>query len=175
MFASLRYINTHHAYASIPTQPDQNPFPVANGASTIHADLSTTQSQPGPETQSALESSGGAGIDPGRTPQQQQSQPQQQQQQDAGIDTQPTPDPPAVFTSSLKELARDLVLKEQQIEFLVRVLPGIGTSEQQQTERIRVLEDEMRVVIAARQDAERRRDEAVGRVEELAGRCRRVV
>ncbi|KAK8217352.1 Mediator of RNA polymerase II transcription subunit 21 [Zalaria obscura] len=40
----------------------------------------------------------------------------------------PVPDSPEVFQAALRELARDLIMKEQQIEHLIGVLPGIVTS-----------------------------------------------
>ncbi|KAA6410017.1 MAG: Mediator subunit Med21 [Lasallia pustulata] len=52
----------------------------------------------------------------------------------------PRPDSPSTFAAAQRELAHDLVLKEQQNEYLISVLPGIGTSEKEQEERIRVLE-----------------------------------
>ena len=58
----------------------------------------------------------------------------------------PTPDSPRTFASRQRELARDLVIKEQQIEYLISVLPGIGSSEKEQEGRIRELEKELRVV-----------------------------
>jgi mediator of RNA polymerase II transcription subunit 21 len=54
------------------------------------------------------------------------------------------PDSPTTFASNQVQLARDLIIKEQQIEYLIQVLPGIGTSEKEQTERIRSLEVELR-------------------------------
>ncbi|KAL4910068.1 mediator complex, subunit Med21 [Aspergillus multicolor] len=58
----------------------------------------------------------------------------------------PRPDSPRTFAARQRELARDLVIKEQQIEYLISVLPGIGTSEQEQERRIRELEGELREV-----------------------------
>jgi mediator of RNA polymerase II transcription subunit 21 len=54
-----------------------------------------------------------------------------------------TPDPPALFSASQSELARDLVLKTKQIEVLVASLPGIGVSEQDQKDRLLKLEGEL--------------------------------
>lgn len=55
-------------------------------------------------------------------------------------------DAPRTFASRQRELARDLVIKEQQIESLISVLPGIGSSETEQEGRIRQLEGELRGV-----------------------------
>lgn len=54
------------------------------------------------------------------------------------------PDSPSTFTVNQVQLVRDLIIKEQQIEHLIKVLPGIGTSEQEQEERIRSLEKDLR-------------------------------
>lgn len=54
------------------------------------------------------------------------------------------PDSPTTFTANQLQLVRDLVIKEQQIEYLIKVLPGIGTSEKEQEERIRSLDKELR-------------------------------
>ncbi|KAL2851798.1 mediator complex, subunit Med21 [Aspergillus pseudodeflectus] len=56
----------------------------------------------------------------------------------------PRPDSPRTFAARQRELARDLVIKEQQIEYLVSVLPGTGSSEAEQEGRIRALEKELR-------------------------------
>ena len=58
----------------------------------------------------------------------------------------PEPDSPRTFARRQRELARDLIIKEQQIEYLISVLPGIGSSEAQQESRIRHLADELRAV-----------------------------
>ncbi|PLB55760.1 hypothetical protein P170DRAFT_506288 [Aspergillus steynii IBT 23096] len=58
----------------------------------------------------------------------------------------PAADSPRVFAARQRELARDLVIKEQQIEYLISVLPGIDSSEEQQERRIRELERELRGV-----------------------------
>jgi len=54
------------------------------------------------------------------------------------------PDSPKTFAANQLQLVRDLIIKEQQIEYLIKVLPGIGTSEREQEERIRSLEQELR-------------------------------
>ncbi|EAW14183.1 med21 domain-containing protein [Aspergillus clavatus NRRL 1] len=58
----------------------------------------------------------------------------------------PAPDSPRTFASRQRELARDLIIKEQQIEYLISVLPGIDSSEAEQEKRIRELEAELRGV-----------------------------
>lgn len=54
------------------------------------------------------------------------------------------PDSPTTFASNQVQLVRDLVVKEQQIEYLIKALPGIGTSEKEQEERVQSLERELR-------------------------------
>lgn len=39
-----------------------------------------------------------------------------------------------------------MIIKEQQIEYLISVLPGIGSSEKEQEARLRELEGELRAV-----------------------------
>lgn len=58
----------------------------------------------------------------------------------------PQPDSPRTFAARQRELARDLIIKEQQIEYLISVLPGIGASESEQEARIRELETQLREV-----------------------------
>lgn len=59
------------------------------------------------------------------------------------------------------------MLKEQQIEYLIQSLPGIGSSEQDQERRIRELQEELRVVEKERREKEVVREglvEGLGRV-----------
>ncbi|GAB1191074.1 RNA polymerase II mediator complex subunit [Aspergillus pseudonomiae] len=65
----------------------------------------------------------------------------------------PAPDSPRTFASRQRELARDLVIKEQQIEYLISVLPGIDSSEAEQERKIKELEKELR---SAEEDREQR-------------------
>lgn len=81
---------------------------------------------------------------------------------------------PRTFAAAQRELARDLVLKEQQIEYLISVLPGIGTSEREQGERLRVLEGELRVAEEERIKAVREKEEVLERLDRVIRRVRRV-
>ena len=154
MFASLRYIQNHHAYAPIENQPDQNPHSLSEKQNGTDA---APESQPTPGTQSFGTTDN---IVPNTS----------EMSQDHG----PVPDSPDDFQAALRELARDLVVKEQQIEYLITVLPGIGNSEQEQGGRIQALERELREVEGERKMAMRERDEMLGVLGELAAGCRRV-
>ncbi|KAJ5647036.1 Mediator complexsubunit Med21 [Penicillium lividum] len=76
----------------------------------------------------------------------------------------PQPDSPSTFASRQRELARDLIIKEQQIEYLISVLPGIGASEAEQEARIRELEVQLREVEKERE----------GKITELKGLKKRL-
>jgi mediator of RNA polymerase II transcription subunit 21 len=69
-----------------------------------------------------------------------------QQEPKLGTTKEPIADPPALFQSRLKELAQDLVLKEQQVEALAESLPGIGSSQEAQERRLEDLEKELKEV-----------------------------
>lgn len=66
------------------------------------------------------------------------------------------------------------MLKEQQIEFLISVLPGIGTSERDQEERLKALEAELRVAEEERARAVREKAEVLERLDGVIRGVRRV-
>jgi mediator of RNA polymerase II transcription subunit 21 len=73
-----------------------------------------------------------------------------------------------VFAAGQKELAQDLIVKEQQIEALISMLPGLENSEKDQEDTIRQLEEELKA-------AEARRKEAVKEKEMVLARLDRVI
>ena len=77
------------------------------------------------------------------------------------------PDAPATFAAAQRELAQDLILKGAQIEYLVSVLPGIGTREEEQEARIRELEVELREMEERRREKRREMKELVARLEDV--------
>ncbi|KAK1143527.1 Mediator of RNA polymerase II transcription subunit 21 [Aspergillus melleus] len=85
----------------------------------------------------------------------------------------PAADAPRVFASRQRELARDLVIKEQQIEYLISVLPGIDSSEEQQERRIKELEKELRGVEEEREERMRELGRLRKRLEGVLGAVER--
>ncbi|KAG9768119.1 hypothetical protein ABEF93_001766 [Exophiala dermatitidis] len=75
------------------------------------------------------------------------------------------PVPPQVFANAQRELAEDLVQKGQQIELLISRLPGIGASEQQQAEEIRVLAEKVRDMEEKRKAKRKEMQEYVRRLD----------
>lgn len=71
----------------------------------------------------------------------------------------------AHFQDTMRELARDLVLKHAQIEALIDSLPGLGNSQADQEKRIEELEDELRKVEEVREEARKEREQLLRRVE----------
>ena len=148
MFASLRYIQTNHPYALIEGQPDQNPHPSTNAATSTNG----TAAKATADAEAATQTQNGDGND----------------------SQEPVPDAPEVFQASLRELSRDLIMKEQQIEYLIGVLPGIGTSEADQNARIKSIEKELRDTEVERKAALRERDTMLDVLGQLGANCKRV-
>lgn len=71
------------------------------------------------------------------------------------------------------ELARDLLIKTRQIAHLVSVLPGVEKSEEEQGERIRALERELREAELERIEAVREMEGWKGKLEVVIGGVRR--
>ncbi|KIH90145.1 mediator of RNA polymerase II transcription subunit 21 [Sporothrix brasiliensis 5110] len=69
------------------------------------------------------------------------------------------------FRQGQEELARDLVYKEQQIEYLIGSLPGLENTEQDQERLIRELEEELKVAEMQRKEAVRERDEMLAKLD----------
>jgi len=86
----------------------------------------------------------------------------------------PPPERSGVFNSALRELAQDLVLKEQQMEIIINSLPGLGNSEADQERLIRKYEAELREVEAERARAEEEKEQMVDMLGEVIGKVRRV-
>ncbi|QDS70657.1 hypothetical protein FKW77_001014 [Venturia effusa] len=157
MFASIRYIDTHHPYGQIEGQSDQSP-----------ATTAITQPQPPAaqptQTLPIHPSSNNNTSDPAQPP------PLPPAQTEAEIRFTSR----AAFRPTLQELAQDLVLKEQQIEYLIDTLPGIGTSQLSQEARIRELEQELKEVSAERKKWVAVQEDLVGKVEGVIKGVRRV-
>jgi len=156
MFASIRYIQTRHQFAAIPDQPDMSDPTAPNAPAPLQPNA-----DPNTLTASAAEQGGpdAAAL---------------QQQQAQNPDQPPGPDDPVTFQAVLRELARDLVLKEQQIEYLISVLPGIGESEANQSQRIQALEKELKEADEERKTALAEREAMLVKLAALAGECKRV-
>ncbi|KAI5204359.1 hypothetical protein AUEXF2481DRAFT_558000 [Aureobasidium subglaciale EXF-2481] len=151
MFASIRYIQTRHQFGIIPDQPDMSD-PISNAPAPLQPNAA-----PDAPTATAVEQDTNANS-----------------ALEAHEHGQPRPDDPATFQAALRELARDLVLKEQQIEYLISVLPGIGESEANQNQRILVLEKELREADEERKQALAEREAMLDKLGALAGECKRI-
>ncbi|EFQ99314.1 RNA polymerase II transcription subunit 21 mediator [Nannizzia gypsea CBS 118893] len=138
-YATLCYLTTYH---------DHSPAIPPSNVPTAIPQLKKIPKNAPPNAPAAQPASGQAqGQDQkGQTPQQQQQQGGDAAggAQEQNRDLPPRPDSPNTFAQRQRELARDLIIKEQQIEYLISVLPGIGSSEAEQEARIRQLADELR-------------------------------
>lgn len=150
MYASLDYVYTRHPYGDIPGQVSQAPTEksekeaTTNGIAPANGESSQRE---GAVSQNAL----------------------------ARRDDEPLPpEEPAAFNATLRELAQDLILKEQQIEYIVNSLPGIGNSEADQERRMAELEQELRAVEEERRKKEIEREDMVDLLGEVIGKVKRV-
>lgn len=75
------------------------------------------------------------------------------------------PYPEADFRAGQLELARDLIVKEQQIEYLISVLPGLENSEKDQEQTIRQLEEELKEAEVRRQEAVKEKEIVLAKLE----------
>jgi len=82
-------------------------------------------------------------------------------------------DDKTTFDAAKVELARDLIFKSKQIEFLITSLPGIGVSEDEQQERLKNLETELKEAEEERCRAVRDREEAAEKLDAVIRRLRR--
>lgn len=70
-----------------------------------------------------------------------------------------------VFKDGQIELARDLVIKEQQIEYLISVLPGLENNEKDQEQTIRQLEEELKIAEEERKSAVKEKEAVLARLD----------
>jgi mediator of RNA polymerase II transcription subunit 21 len=73
---------------------------------------------------------------------------------------------PEQFQEDIKEFARDIVIKQQQMEALIANLPGLNVSEEQQVERMKELERELEGLEGDRLEAVKEKEVLLRRVEE---------
>lgn len=83
------------------------------------------------------------------------------------------PHPPQVFKAGQKELAQDLILKEQQIEYLISGLPGLENSERDQEEMIKQLEEELKVAEEERKQALKEKEVVLEQLESVIRNVKR--
>lgn len=77
------------------------------------------------------------------------------------------PKPQDVFKAGQRELARDLIVKEQQIEYLISLLPGLDHSEEDQERTIRQLEAELKVAEEERKEAVKEKAAILSKLENV--------
>ncbi|KAH7084327.1 mediator complex, subunit Med21 [Paraphoma chrysanthemicola] len=70
------------------------------------------------------------------------------------------------FQEDIKEFARDVVLKQQQMEALIASLPGLNVSEEQQIERMKQLERELEELETERAQAVKEKEVLLRKVED---------
>jgi mediator of RNA polymerase II transcription subunit 21 len=75
------------------------------------------------------------------------------------------PYPADVFQDGQKELAQDLILKEQQIEYLISILPGLENNEKDQEQTIQQMEEELKIAEEERKEAVKEKEAVLARLD----------
>jgi mediator of RNA polymerase II transcription subunit 21 len=83
------------------------------------------------------------------------------------------PYPSGTFKAGQRELAQDLILREQQIEYLISILPGLDHSEEDQEQRIQKLEEELKAVEAKRKVAVKEKEILLAKLDEVIRNVKR--
>ncbi|KAK5116568.1 hypothetical protein LTR85_009193 [Meristemomyces frigidus] len=164
MYAAMNYIQTRQPYSAIPGQPNQAPDP---------APLPTPDTVAAPQSAVSQLTNGDTSEQQPNGPSQPPPQPAEEVAADGRPRT-PPPERPEVFNRAMRDMARDLVLQEQQIEILINHLPGLGNSEESQVMRMRELEAELREVEAERARAEEEKERMVDMLGEVIGKVKRI-
>ncbi|VUC23074.1 unnamed protein product [Clonostachys rosea] len=77
------------------------------------------------------------------------------------------------FRAGLTELSRDLITKEQQIEYLISMLPGLQNSEKDQERAIKELEEDLKAAESQRREALKERDQILSELDHVIRSIRR--
>lgn len=73
----------------------------------------------------------------------------------------------------MSELSRDIITKEQHIEYLISTLPGLQNSEQDQEKYIKELEEDLKAAESQRQEALKERDQILAELDKVIRSVRR--
>ncbi|KAK4541679.1 hypothetical protein LTR36_007823 [Oleoguttula mirabilis] len=165
MYAALNYIQTRQPYSDIPGQPNLAPDP---------APIPTPDSVLAPQSAVSQLTNGDASQQQPNGPSQPSQQAVVEEPAADGRPRTPPPERPEVFNRAMREMAQGLVLQEQQIEYLINSLPGLGNSEESQVRRMRELEAELREVEAERARAEAEKERMVDMLGEVIGKVKRI-
>ncbi|KAJ5190585.1 Mediator complex subunit Med21 [Penicillium cinerascens] len=164
-YATLGYLTTYHDNS--PAIPPPN---VPNAAPALARISKNTNAPPVPASVAAgAAGDGAAQTSPIPPPTQQPGTAGETGEAEGDPNLPPQPDSPRTFAARQRELARDLIIKEQQIEYLISVLPGIGASEAEQESRIRELETQLRDVEKERMAKTKELRRLRGRLESVLG------
>ncbi|KAF8859110.1 CSE2-domain-containing protein [Acephala macrosclerotiorum] len=85
----------------------------------------------------------------------------------AQLDEDVDPKPADVFKAGQRELAQDLILKEQEIEYLISRLPGLENSEKDQEQSIKQLEEDLKAAEVERIAAVKEKEEVLAKLESV--------
>lgn len=141
MYASLNYIQQKHPYGEFPGQYKSSDLVNFTSKPSNRANANTANT---------TQANGTAKANADK------KDDKKEDDEEKKADGVPThiPDEPDVFESTMREMARSLILQEQKAEILINSMPGIGHSEEKQKARMAALMEELKQVESERAKAE---------------------
>jgi mediator of RNA polymerase II transcription subunit 21 len=166
MYASLNYIQQKHPYGEFPGQYKSSDLvnftsKPANRANGNNSTLSTIAS---------AEANGTAKA---KSDKKDDKKEEEEERKADGVPVH-IPDEADVFESTMREMARSLILQEQKAEILINSMPGIGHSEEKQKARMAALMEELKQVEGERAKAEVDRERMIETLGEVIVGVQRV-
>jgi mediator of RNA polymerase II transcription subunit 21 len=170
MYASLNYIQQKHPYGEFEGQYKSADLINFTSKPSNRANGSNNTSSSTMNNSASTEANGTAKANADKKDDKKE---EEEEKKNDGVPTH-IPDEPDVFESTMREMARSLILQEQKAEILINSLPGIGHSEEKQKARMAALMEELKQVEGERAKAEVERQRMIETLGEVIVGVQRV-
>jgi mediator of RNA polymerase II transcription subunit 21 len=172
MYASLNYIQQKHPYGEFEGQYKSADLVNFTSKPSNRANGNSNNTSNSTMTSTNTEANGTAKANADKKDDKKDDKKEDDEKTD-GVPTH-IPDEPDVFESTMREMARSLILQEQKAEILINSMPGIGHSEEKQKARMAALMEELKHVEGERAKAEEERERMIETLGEVIVGVQRV-